>query len=782
MSLATQLPAGSSRRKVVVAVALVAALFVFTQLVLPGSGAGRGTPAAILFGGLVAGLVNALTATGLILLYRTQRIINFAQASLGVAGAVLVFEFVRYTAVPFPIAFVLGLALAGGVGFLAGLLALRFASAPRLVLTVFTILVAVFLAELSQSVAGLPFFPPADERTSTEFLGIGDIQAFLPFPGLSFQVGDLPITFGFAHLFAIYVSVFALLALAAFFRFTRAGIAVRGLAENRERAALLGISVGGLSCTVWALSGVLAGASVTLTGALVSPGAATGFAPAILLPALAAAVLGRMRSLPITVAAAVGLSIFNQAMLWSLDDSARSIVQVTFFLVIAVGLFTQRRTMLRSEDGDASSWEATEETRPIPVQLAAIPGVRFTRYALIFVGLAVLVLYPFVVSAGAQNLGGVIALQAIVVLSLIVLTGWAGQVSLGQFAFVAIGAVVGGALSGRVGIPFWFAAPMAAAVTGALAAAVGVPALRVKGLMLLVSTFAFAVAVRAVLFEERFFGWLLPGTVPRPRLLVFDFDDERSMYFLCLASLLLAVVVVVNLRRSRFGRVLIALRENEANAQAFGVSALRMKLLAFGVSGGMAGFAGAVLATQAGAVTADSFGVQASIDVFIISIFGGVSSIPGALLGTAYFLGLRFFFTNALFLAFLTVGIPLYLLYVAPGGLASLIVKLRDAVLRIVAQRRQLVVPSLFDGQDTDDPDSLLIPLGEPLPGAGLSVVGARRYTADSELYGSKATRTATVHVAADTAALGAAAQAMSDLELERELDDDRTTVTEGAR
>ena len=109
-----------------------------------------------------------------------------------------------------------------------------------------------------------------------------------------------------------------------------------------------------------------------------------------------------------------------------------------------------------------------------------------------------------------------------------VLTGWAGQVSLGQFAFVAVGAVVAGALTARVGLSFWLAVPLAAAFTAAFAVAVGLPALRIRGLFLAVTTFAFAVAVRSLLFEPRYFAWLLPGAVERPTLFFFDFGDERS--------------------------------------------------------------------------------------------------------------------------------------------------------------------------------------------------------------------------------------------------------------
>ena len=131
-------------------------IVVFTQVVLPGTGTGaRGTPAAILFRGVVFGLVNALTAAGIILVYRTLRVVNFAQTAIGAAGATLTFEFVQYTKVPFPIALVLGLALSALVGVAVDVsLVRRFFHAPRLVLTVVTIVVAGFLSAVGRGGEG----------------------------------------------------------------------------------------------------------------------------------------------------------------------------------------------------------------------------------------------------------------------------------------------------------------------------------------------------------------------------------------------------------------------------------------------------------------------------------------------------------------------------------------------------------------------------------------------------------------------------------------------------
>jgi branched-chain amino acid transport system permease protein len=267
-----------------------------------------------------------------------------------------------------------------------------------------------------------------------------------------------------------------------------------------------------------------------------------------------------------------------------------------------------------------------------------------------------------------------------------------------------------------------------------------------------------------VFFNPRYFGWLLPEDIERPSLFFFDFDDERSMYYLCVVALVLAIVVVVNVRKSRFGRVLIALRESEANVAAFGVAAVRMRLAAFAFSGALAGFAGAIFAHQQRGLNPDSFAATASVDVFVLAVLGGIGSVNGALLGSAYINLTRYFVTSPLFAGFIGAGGTLLLLYVAPGGLVSLIAQMRDAVLRIVAQRRQMVVPSLFADYDPDALARRLIPLAEPATGSGLSALPADvRFSLASGLYHGRGERifgrSEEDRTTKEAAAIGAAAR-----------------------
>lgn len=695
-----------------------------------GSGA-AGTPAGILFLGLVVGLLNGLIAAGLVLIYRSARVINFAQGALGALGATFTFYLIQLNNWPYLVAFGVGILVSATLGAVVELAIIRrFFYAPRLAVTVLTVALAGFLVGAGNFVLDLPIFRedavPADITTST---------LTLPFKDFSFQLGDLPLRFGFGHLFALGMGLTALLCLGFFLRYTRWGVAVRATAENAERAQLLGISVKTLSTVVWTVAAVLSGLGLILTGTASGFVGITGLAPGALVPALAAAVIARMRSLPVAVATGIGITMMTSAFNWSFQGQV-GLVNVGLLVIIVVSLLAQRRAFERAGAGETVTWEAATEIRPTPREILELPSVRRWRWVfltLVGVGLG---LFPWITSTGATNYAGYIAITAIVLVSLLVLTGWAGQVSLGQFAFVAIGAVLGGALTSKAGVPFLIAVPIASLATSGFAVLVGIPALRIKGLFLAVATLAFAFTVENVLFNESYFGWLLPESVSRPTFFLLDFEDERSMYYLTLVALALAIGLVTTLRGFRTGRVLIAVRESDTDLESFGVRAVRAKLMAFAVSGFLCGLAGVMLAHHQRAVTASSFPAQLSLDVFLYAVVGGISSLSGVVLGTIYF-SIQGFISNPT-IEFLVgpLGV-LTILYMLPGGLASFVYGVRDSAYRIIAQRRQLVVPSLIADYDPSTAGKMLIPIAEEIPRSGLAAVAdAGRYRQDSDLYG----------------------------------------------
>jgi branched-chain amino acid transport system permease protein len=300
-------------------------------------------------------------------------------------------------------------------------------------------------------------------------------------------------------------------------------------------------------------------------------------------------------------------------------------------------------------------------------------------------------------------------------MSLLVLTGWAGLVSLGQFAFAAVGAWAAAAS----GLPFLVAVPLGALAGAVLAVLVGLPALRLRPLTLGISTLTFAAAVPTVLLNRDALGGALPDELSRPLVLGISLDDQRSFYFLAMAVLVLVIGAVTGLRRSRTARVLLAARDNEAAAQSFGIGVLRARLQAFALSGGIAAFAGALFAYQQAGVKAESFGITASLLVFGFTVIGGLGSIGGPPAGFAVLavLSLTLSTKPAWFADATGLG-GIVLLLAAPGGIAQLLLDLRDGVLRRIARRNGIAVPSLDRTRASEQRTAPIVPKTGPRGGA----------------------------------------------------------------
>ena len=648
---------------------------------------GEFVPNAAFLQAVVNGALDALFAIGLVLVYRASRVVNFAQGSLGVAGALI---FTMLTSVwGWPVLLVIPLALL--VAALSGaivevFIVRRLSHAPRLAMTVVTVGVGQVL------VAAASFIP---------LLFLDPMEEFIPgaigTPLSRFEWAWSPLVFTGDHALAVGITLVVMGGLAAFFRYSSAGIAVRGAAENNDRAELLGISVNNLSTLVWVIAAVLSGLTAVLA-ILLSP---AGFLSAgvgtmsagLLLRGLTAAVIGRMDNLPRTVAASIAIAIFDQAMTWTFDTTA--LTNVALFVLIMGVLFVQRAKLARTDEGAASSWAASEEIRSTPFELRDLPQVQtgIRRARVVLLGLAAA--FPWVMSPAQTSLGSLYVIYGIVVVSLVVLTGWGGQISLGQFGFVAVGAVIGSALMMKTGLPFLLALLIASFAGSVVAVLIGLPAMRIRGLYLAVTTLAFAVVVATVFVSNRFFGWLIPTEVARPKVLFFDAADERVFFYMCLGGLGFAYWVARGLRKSRAGRVLIAMRENERTAQSFGINRVRTRLATFAISGFLASFAGVLLALQQGAVRPTTFGPEHSVQIFLIAVIGGLGSVGGALVGVAYvaLVTLMLPLASAQLFA-IGAGVILILLFY-PSGLGGLVFAGRDAWLRRVAMRQRIYVPSL---------------------------------------------------------------------------------------
>jgi branched-chain amino acid transport system permease protein len=650
-------------------------------------------PFGIIVLGIALGSLNALLAIGIVLVYRANRIINFAHGELGGVAAVLTVQLV-FRGWNYFAAVGAGLAAAVATGALIEVLIVRrFREAPRLLLTAATIGLAQLLAFLSLIVPKWIAAPVLSNDFST------------PLSGWRFTIA--PVVFDGNYLLIVLAAAGAMAALGWFFARTRYGIGVRASAENADRAALCGIPNQRLSTLVWVLAAALSATAAILRAPVVGLSTGVLIGPGLLMRGLAAAVIAGMDSLPVTVAAAVGLGVVEQSVYWSYGRT--SAVDVMLLAVILLGLLLRRRRTARVDAADASSWRAVTEIRPIPTELRDLPEVLLGRAIFISIACVGAILLPVWLSPSRQNLATVMVISAIIAVSFVPLTGWAGQISLGQYAIVGIGAAVAGTLSAGHGFDFLLDVLAGGAAGVGAALLLGLPALRLRGFLLAVTTLAFAVTTSSYLLH---LSWLVPrGGVERPVLFGrFDLEDDRSYYYVCLTVLAAVILGLGALRRSRIGRAIVAARDNERAAKAYGVRAWGTKLTAFALSGGIAGMAGGLLVHQQHALILQQYEPAQSLQAFTMAVIGGLGSMPGAVLGAVFVNGSQNLLGGIWALFASGLGL-VFVLMTLPQGLGAVIFDVRDALLRRVARRRSIVVASLL-ADIRERPDSA----DDPLP------------------------------------------------------------------
>jgi ABC-type branched-subunit amino acid transport system ATPase component/ABC-type branched-subunit amino acid transport system permease subunit len=314
------------------------------------------------------------------------------------------------------------------------------------------------------------------------------------------------------------------------------------------------------------------------------------------------------------------------------------------------------------------------------------------------------VLLPIIVTEPSRHLlYATMLAYAICGMSLTVLTGWAGQVSLGQMAFAGIGALIAASVRQGVsidvgwrharlikasvqGLPFWVSILTAAVCTAILAAVIGVGSLRVRGLLLAVTTFAFALAAQQYLYLRPILNGHSEGSMlfPRGELFGIKFTSERSYYFAVLVVLVAVVWVVTRLRKSGVARRIIAVRDNPDGAAAYAVSPSRAKMQAFTLAGFVAGLGGALLAgvVQAVPFTEQFFLVNDSLVLVSLVVIGGVGSTTGPIIGALWIIGIPALAPSNQILPLLTssLGLLVLLMYF-PSGLVGIAYRLREGLI-----------------------------------------------------------------------------------------------------
>ena len=627
-------------------------------------------PSFVLVQGVITGLGYALLAMGLVLIYKTNRVLNFAQGQLGVVAAVFLVKCFYDFGFNYWFSLAMALVLAGVVGALSELLLRRLFSRPRVLVMVATI----GLSQVLFVFTALPFIRPK--------------SLFKPFPvpiDVTFHIGTYLFTPG--QVMTLVVAPIVAIGLAAFVKWSPWGLAMRAMAENADSARLSGVWVRRTSTVAWTLAGVLSAFAAVLAAPGQTSALTEVLSPELLLLALTAAMVGAMVNLTVAFVAAIGVGVVQEILVWNLSSTAQ-VDLALFALVLLVLLVRIAALQTGSRREERSTW--LEGTRS---QLRNDSPLR-RKVGGAGVGLAVVIaaLLPLVVSTGRSFLLSQICIYAVVALSLTVLTGWAGQVSLGQFGLVACGALMAAHLGGSV--PLILLMPFAGAVTAVIAVVVGLPALRVKGLYLAVSTLAFSLWFMGsvlntpcwtlpVLNKELCTGLPNPQStlIGSPSLLGIGLGSARAFAWFSLGLLVLSVLMVRIWRDRGVARRLMAVRDNETGAGAMGIPLARSKLLAFALSGFIAGYAGVCLAFATGRFSTDTFNPAFSILVVSMVVIGGLGSIDGAVLGAVYLVGIPAMFGTTPTIQFLTSGLGLlvFILYL-PGGLAELMHRFADLV------------------------------------------------------------------------------------------------------
>ncbi len=631
-----------------------------------------GMPAGAWIRGVVLGLLIALLAVGMALVYRANRVINFAQADLGFVPTSLAVGLIVFSGLPYLFGFGVGLVAAVALGAIIELAFVRrFAKASRLVLTVATIGITQLLAALAllvprmwdQSAASQRIPPPIDWKVT--------IGSFI------LSANDL---------IALIVAPLAMIGVAVFLGSTRIGTAIRGSAERGERALMLGIPVAWLSTLVWAIAAGLSFLALFLRAGVLGVPLGAALSLTALVQALAALVIGRLRHLPTVATAAVALGILEYGVAW--NASTPLLVMPIIGAAVLVALLLQRRQYSRADRDEAAGWRLADEVRPLQPAVTRLPLVRLMRWGtatLIVVGLA---LIPIMLRTDQIIKATAVAVFAAIGLSLVVLSGWAGQISLGQMAFVAIGAAVSAKCTITWNVDITLALLAGGAAGAAAAFVVGLPALRLRGLYLAVTTLVFALAVNSWFLNRQFFGWIPQDRVERlPLFGRIDISTPTRFYVFTLVVLALVFVALRGVRHSRTGRAIVALRENELAAQAFSVSPVPVKLTAFTLSGAVAGVAGGLFVHLSQSFDLTSYTAQESLNVFTAAVVGGLGSLFGGVLGAVFLRGSEWFITSPEWrLLSSAIGV-LVVLLIIPGGLASLVIKIRDRLVALIVQR-----------------------------------------------------------------------------------------------
>lgn len=584
--------------------------------------------------GLPPGAVYGLIAIGFVLAYKTSGVFNLAFGAQAYISAALYFQARNEWGWSSSVAFLVAVVVvAPAIGLLLERLVFRhLPPGTTLAKLVIALGLAVALPNLFELVVG---FEPVAGRTP---------EGLLPHGGSVFYDPTGLYPFSRNELTAMAVALAATAALAALFRFTSIGLQMRAVVESPRMTELNGIRSGRVSAFSWALSSMFAG----LAGVLIAPRFNTLAAPDffnLVVVAVAAAAVGRLVSLPRALLGGIGLGVLISIVNTFLPDLAEGSAWINTIqenltpampFVVLFALVTMWPALRASPD-QLDPLAGVDPPPPVPAARTRSAGL--TRMTWVF-GICFFGAAGFAVFTRADTSWLFLVTQAVVMstifLSITVITGFAGLISLCQGAFAAIGGFTVFQLADRLGVPVLVGALIGALVAAIVGGILALPLVRLGTIWVAIATLAFAAFFDAVVVRLPFVGGgstsLLQGTrVPRPVLGPWDLADDRGFLVLALVVFALTAVVVRNLRNGSIGRSLQALRGSELAAQSIGISPTRAKVTAFAVSSFIAGLGGAVLSIQQRNVNyAANFSPFSALFWLVVVVSLGVRTVEGA--------------------------------------------------------------------------------------------------------------------------------------------------------
>lgn len=571
--------------------------------------------------GLVLGAVYAIAASGLVLTYNTSGIFNFAHGAQAMMGAFLYWQMTVGWGLPALVAVVVIIGvigpLMGGALYAVIMRGLRdTAEVTRIVVTVSVMLGLVALAQW--------IWDPTEARVIEPFFGA---DAIIRFGGSQLRIHEL---------ICILTAVALAIGLRLLLFRTRSGVCMRGVVDDPDLLRLNGHNPDRMAMLSWALGSVLA----VTAGVLVTPvggGALEANALTLLvIDAFAAAMFGRLRSIPRTFVGALVLGLSITYLVGYAPkgfDIVGNLRVALPMIILFVVLLVLPQDRLRG-----AAVRTRERYRAPSVRSAAVWGVVLV--------VAVALFGNILSSSGILTLTVGLAF-AIVALSLTLLTGYAGELNLAPVSFGAIATIVtyhvGTSGVGLAARSTWWGLALGALAAGVVGVLVALPAARLRGLYLALATVAFGGIVSTLLLRETtertVFGWsftIFPnGSIIVPPLRVGPLDLGNPTAFMLTTAALFAVlaVAVVALRNSGFGRRLVAMKDSPVATAMLGQSIVRLKLVVFFLSAVIAGLGGILVSTALGSVASDSYSIMVSLTLVMLTVVMGIGYVSGALFG-----------------------------------------------------------------------------------------------------------------------------------------------------